>query len=1149
MNWGKTHVLLLLLMGFCTYANAQQIQLFIEDFEGGNQFSLNSDTNSVNTGDNRWIVNREFDGQNIYPNTTRQDSVTSGTINNAPFSRYLHIRDSSSLAQNASYNPSNASDNFAAMSNGFCTLGLRNVSLSFFYLAEGDADAYGEVYYSANNGPWVKTGAAKYNNQDIWRFVPSISDTAFQDVEDLRFGFRWVNDASTDTASISFSLDEIQVVASYDSSDANIGISIPLVLGTPVCQGETFFFQYAINQPLCNGVYRLEISNRNGGFVNPTNLGTVSLGPLDTLGFFSVPLPNAIVPDTCYRIRLIRTAPFYQVIGEQSACFQILDCPVSVETLADPVVLTDPDTACIYSAIDVQFLSFGVFNPGNLYIAELIDSTPDSNGMYPPPQLLGQLPSAETFDNPFMPGSVSGLIPLVPPGCNYYVRVNSTNPPAFGTIVGPYCLTECDVSTNNYLDLSLCISQTVGIDTAIAVDINTFDTTCYFNGNSFQAQVLDRMTLAVINTGELGVKFDTTSGQLILSVPGRDSLPFIGMKPGSFYLRIVTDSTCEDWDETGTIIRLTIGAPNDVASLAIPSDTFYCNTEIASFLIQPYNQESDYEWLASWINNGVAFEWPNNPLNVNLTGSPPGFYGIRVRENNYGCYGPFSPLTEIAIGTIPSIDITGPTEVCQGDSVTYDVLFIPETFYGWGLTWGTITDTSNNEITIVWDSVGTVDLSLTSLNQCGNGQGAYTVNISKLVDVEAFQDTAVCEGEPVSLTATTSGFRSGLTTTFAGGPSNRSGAMFDVKALDDVVIRNFSANIRKLNAAINTADFEIYYKTGSYAGSENDPSDWSLLDTANNVLLANVNSPTNIPGDLNLPLTPNRTYAFYITTSTTNVVFAMTNNTTGNSVIATDGIIEVTDGDGLNHSFIDDVSNRIFNGIVNYDTEAGLLFEWRASNDSIFNGRTITVEPFDTTAYTVSVFDTSGCSTRDKVEVVTFKYPVPVVEASDTLVCPGDVVSLVAQGGDIYDWSTSEQLSDPSIFNPTVAPIESATYNVAITNSETKCTSTADIIITVDDCQLIIQVAEAFTPNQDGRNDYFTVFGDDIVDYEIKIFNRWGELVYYSDDPGELNDFNDGWDGTYKGEPQKMDTYVYFIVANGIGAQQTELKGNLTLIR
>jgi gliding motility-associated-like protein len=90
---------------------------------------------------------------------------------------------------------------------------------------------------------------------------------------------------------------------------------------------------------------------------------------------------------------------------------------------------------------------------------------------------------------------------------------------------------------------------------------------------------------------------------------------------------------------------------------------------------------------------------------------------------------------------------------------------------------------------------------------------------------------------------------------------------------------------------------------------------------------------------------------------------------------------------------------------------------------------------------------------------------------------------------------------------------------------------------------------EAFTPNSDGHNDFFTVFGKNISQYEIKIFNRWGQEVYSSDDVTELNNLGRGWDGTYKGKMEDIGTFSYYIVAKDINGKDIKEKGNVSLIR
>ena len=70
-------------------------------------------------------------------------------------------------------------------------------------------------------------------------------------------------------------------------------------------------------------------------------------------------------------------------------------------------------------------------------------------------------------------------------------------------------------------------------------------------------------------------------------------------------------------------------------------------------------------------------------------------------------------------------------------------------------------------------------------------------------------------------------------------------------------------------------------------------------------------------------------------------------------------------------------------------------------------------------------------------------------------------------------------------------------------------------------------VPNTFTPDGDGVNEIFRPYGEgiDFSQYTMQIFNRWGELIYETNEP-EL-----GWDGTYKGKPVQVGTYIWKIVA------------------
>jgi gliding motility-associated-like protein len=90
----------------------------------------------------------------------------------------------------------------------------------------------------------------------------------------------------------------------------------------------------------------------------------------------------------------------------------------------------------------------------------------------------------------------------------------------------------------------------------------------------------------------------------------------------------------------------------------------------------------------------------------------------------------------------------------------------------------------------------------------------------------------------------------------------------------------------------------------------------------------------------------------------------------------------------------------------------------------------------------------------------------------------------------------------------------------------------------------VVDVPNAFSPNNDGSNDVLYVRGYGVTEMEFKIFNRWGELVF------ESNSLDVGWDGTYKDKGQEMEVYIYTLWARFLDGSETGVrKGNITLLR
>src|SRR6185295_12572082 len=138
----------------------------------------------------------------------------------------------------------------------------------------GSPTAYGSLYYSVNNGPWIQTGQTQYNSQNIWQYE-AFTDPAFDNVANLKFGFRWQNNAGGPPVTRSFAVDDIQVVGTFNA--AGVSLVIDSVTPNPICPNRYLFVYWHLSQPLCNGTYMYEMSDFLGNFSNPVALGVINI--------------------------------------------------------------------------------------------------------------------------------------------------------------------------------------------------------------------------------------------------------------------------------------------------------------------------------------------------------------------------------------------------------------------------------------------------------------------------------------------------------------------------------------------------------------------------------------------------------------------------------------------------------------------------------------------------------------------------------------------------------------------------------------------------------------------------------------------------------------------------------------------------------
>ncbi|MBL7856867.1 MAG: gliding motility-associated C-terminal domain-containing protein [Cyclobacteriaceae bacterium] len=116
------------------------------------------------------------------------------------------------------------------------------------------------------------------------------------------------------------------------------------------------------------------------------------------------------------------------------------------------------------------------------------------------------------------------------------------------------------------------------------------------------------------------------------------------------------------------------------------------------------------------------------------------------------------------------------------------------------------------------------------------------------------------------------------------------------------------------------------------------------------------------------------------------------------------------------------------------------------------------------------------------------------------------------------------------------------TYKIiAIANDVGVINSVSNTITIIKEPNLFYPTA--FTPNNDGLNDTFTVFSQYVVAFEMKIFNRWGELLFTTSNPTQ------GWDGTFKGSTMPEGTYAFIAKITDLAGRTFDRSGSVVLLR
>jgi len=177
-------------------------------------------------------------------------------------------------------------------------------------------------------------------------------------------------------------------------------------------------------------------------------------------------------------------------------------------------------------------------------------------------------------------------------------------------------------------------------------------------------------------------------------------------------------------------------------------------------------------------------------------------------------------------------------------------------------------------------------------------------------------------------------------------------------------------------------------------------------------------------------------------------------------------------------------------------------------------------------------------------------YAIPYIDLGlDTSLCEGNTLALFPGSTfSSYFWQDGST-------NPSLIVSQPGTYWVEV--SDGNCSSRDTITVSFHPCDsastdpVYLFIPNAFSPNNDGLNDEFKAMASENIDFEMFIFNKWGQLLF------ESNDIKTGWDGKFKGKNCTNYNYIWYVkctapknsIFNKNGENKLELRGHVVLVK
>lgn len=617
---------------------------------------------------------------------------------------------------------------------------------------------------------------------------------------------------------------------------------------------------------------------------------------------------------------------------------------------------------------------------------------------------------------------------------------------------------------------------------------------------------------------------------------------------GANYSNTYTLNLNESLQHTGTYNLSLNGLVTDICGNSSINDTLNFDIENLTLTVDTISSDCSQENGAATINvlggtGNYNFSWSHDGSVTTQTDNSlfSGDYTVSVSDNN-GCLNSIN----FQIDNNQSLEIVANVSEeinCFGDNNGEAFVTIMEGNGPYSFFW----DDPSNQVAITAFNLGpgTYSVSVTSADLCTE-TAFVTINEPEELIVNTNNDTLICFGDSLVLFANAEGGNPDYIYSWGNGiGAGQSHTIFP---------------------SINTT-YSVFVVDDN--GCVSDPEEFNV--NLNTPLVVNSTVDSYICNNSSITLSANGSggnngpYSYLWTPGgfTSSEITVSPNETTTYSVIISDDCNSIPDESQTTVNilpvpeidiFSEDTfgcpglqSNITFNG----DSDAISSYQWLVNNSFYSTDQDINLELGNSGCYDieVSVTDTFGCINDYISDCYIEVYPIPNssfrhLPDSATILNPYFTFIDQTEDAESWEWNFGDG-NESTLTNPFHVYADTGSYNVQlITTNEYGCTDTVVSIVNVD-YLFNLYVPNSFSPNDDGFNDIFLPKGDgfELDSYEIFIYDRWGELVFTSDD------INIGWDGTFKKQPLPQGVYTYLISLINYNGDDRNRTGIVTIIR